>query len=338
MKISLFLVVFAFILITSATAAPNNEYTFKLVERYRLESEDIAWQKVEYSPEGNYLAGLNFPYLYVWDTSTYSLTNLVEVWSTYDITWTPNGDFVAGVVNHGLPPNLPEGHVYLWPPEPDHLHDPLTPFIPGYTGEIAWSPNNDYVALDIDSGHSVLELSSGIIRNLITYQEGGSEIAWSPDGLLLAMLGINNWEDESMSTYPLSIWKVDRAELVQIGSGTRAVDWSPDGQFLATISGNEIVVLETRDWTPTAEFSLQEDLIGVLDLDWHRDSAILSASTTDGQVVSWDVTTQQEVNRTHVSDDMLSSISWSPVKDELAVATSGRLSGKLVHIFEKLDE
>src|SRR5262249_16432553 len=112
-------------------------------------------------------------------------------------------------------------------------------------GAMAWSPNNEYIAVEIMQGASTIQVwdaSTGqsvyISHQAPSYQL--TALAWSPDSALIASSGF----DPARNIPTIQVWKALTGDPLVIYQGhtstINSLTWSPDGKLIASADGNNI--------------------------------------------------------------------------------------------------
>lgn len=149
-------------------------------------------------------------------------------------------------------------------------------------------------------------------------------VAWSPDGRLLAAVGI-------VSPATHGVIRVTDAEgevvytLNTEPGGFAAVDWSPDGRYIAAGSYDQsiwIIDVKKQEHVQT----LWGHRWIVNSLDWSSDgSRLVSTGNVDSQVILWDMATYQPIQIYDIADPWTAA--FSPDSERIAV---GGIAGLVV--------
>lgn len=213
-------------------------------------------------------------------------------------------------------------------------------------GELAWSPDGDYVAATFtteDENHH-----DGVVWSLPENREvqrlpACSRVQWSPDGRWLAII------PASRSAAPLwpragSTDASHEVVVIEFRTGREiarlpgspwfsAVRWSPDGRRLAAFSAAlELYVWNTVNWREEAQLDLYPEdrqlqgFGGHDSISWSPDGAQIAAVTTQGRLSVWDVDAQREVYRIPAGAGRMNSVAWNLDGTRLAsLQMDGRL-------------
>ncbi|MBO1332681.1 AAA family ATPase [Streptomyces sp. VRA16 Mangrove soil] len=153
------------------------------------------------------------------------------------------------------------------------------------------------------------------------FDAGASGVAWSPDGLQLAV---------SSDDGTVRVWEPgrDAGPVVLAGDGAwmQGVAWSPDGRALAAACRDRTVrVWSTDTWTESAVLrhapTTGEREEGVGGVAWSPDGRHLASVGSDSTVRIWDAGTYTASTVLRGHRRMVWSVTWSP--DGAQVASGG---------------
>jgi small GTP-binding protein len=120
------------------------------------------------------------------------------------------------------------------------------------------------------------------VRFLINLSENAVDVAWSPDGRLLA------FEEDN---YIIRIWdaETNQSHLTFGKSFSKIVSlaWSPNGRWLAVGYADGLILL--WDVKLGREKKLQEHTSAIFSLSWSPDGKLLASGSTGGTVRLWDI-------------------------------------------------
>lgn len=273
------------------------------------------------SPDGSHLAfvavlddtdgnGVLHPFgdlhqVYVYSLVDDSLQRVTEIDQSHSVyTWSPNGQSIAYAQDNSIESNdtIKDSSIYLVDLDsssPRILSDNIS----GLIADLAWSPNNRFIAIvhepesRIPAHLSLLDVVSGQITEIPVGSNGGLRIAWSPDSQWLAFVPIV--KDQTLSL--LNTDTFTTKELLK-GNFMSEPTWSPDSLHmgislsfqqeenidLVTINitneninrlSDNLVIERTPKWSPDGQrilFIAQEDKNGSLSNDIY-----VTGSTSD---------------------------------------------------------
>jgi WD40 repeat protein len=201
---------------------------------YSLVAEDVSSYQLKWSSNGQYIAGLSYSGLYVWDVLTHELVGTLYEQSnpystvnpTTEIEWKPNSSLLTITV---------ETSVFLWdvtsqdPPAEIIRRDPAHIIF-----TFAWSPDGSTLALPdlISAGIELWKSDSWQFDQRLTpYLGNFVDLSWSKNGDQIAV-GVQNTPGCT-----LFVWLLDGAIPTLSAIGTNpglisALTWTPDDRFL----------------------------------------------------------------------------------------------------------
>ncbi|MCI0534563.1 MAG: protein kinase, partial [Verrucomicrobiales bacterium] len=167
----------------------------------------------------------------------------------------------------------------------------FTPLAPRFTHELAFSPDNETLAIGLGHGQiSLWNLSSNAPLGLLQghrYIRGGNQVvtalSFSPDGALLVSGG---WDKT------IKVWNLPEGNLVADipahGAWVSDLAFSPDGKVLASVSADQTIKLwDTRTWQTAG--TLRGHAQPISSVASAPDNKSLATSADDGAVKLWSV-------------------------------------------------
>lgn len=202
---------------------------------------------------------------------------------------------------------------------------------------VAWSPNAKRIASAGLDGVRVWEALSG---DIVAYYRGHSgkvnAAAWSPDGLLIASVGDND--------YTLQVWESSSGHrrlscdrewrgntTVGQGGSKLSVTWSPDGQYIATSAGGTgnsehigVQIWNSATGEPVLSYREHYPRLDVYNSDvtavsWSPFGSTLASGGVNGDLRVWSGTSGQTQWSAKQQGD-ITSVAWSPSGSYIAVA------------------
>jgi WD40 repeat protein/DNA-binding SARP family transcriptional activator len=185
-----------------------------------------------------------------------------------------------------------EGQVTVWDARTLRQTDELHGLRGGICQSVAFSPDGTRLAgSETDTRGPRLRVWNVADGTLTPYRSSSpaSEIAYSPDGRLLAVAAQDSGtEIRDASTGAL-------VKRLKTGDGGRSVAFSPDRRLLATgLYNGSVVFYSTADWRPVGR-PLQGHTARVTYAEFSPDSRTLVTSGADGTVRLWDVASQKPI-------------------------------------------
>lgn len=181
----------------------------------------------------------------------------------------------------------------------------------GSSYQVHWHPVNNIIATtgektihlwypDEDLDRPIQDAHGGIIRG----------IQWSPDGLLLASAGDDQF---------VRVW--NEGEMVfeyETSSSAYAVSWNEENFLAAASSDGSIYILDIENEILRVILSTGE---ATYNLSWSPDGQYLAAGVKTGKIFIWDSENYELVHEFYgedLRDPFLNSLSWSPDGQRLA--------------------
>jgi len=287
---------------------------------------------VMWSPSGHELAsGSNDFTGRIWNTS---LIKEVQAFSgtagmEQSVAWSPDGKYLAHAAQSVAVWRLDDGaQTYNIDVSTDVGVNQYQHF-----NAIAWSPNHDiFVAAegpvpfltewDATSGRSLMHVQS-------YPAQAPSEIAWSPDGRAIAMVGgIGDFFLRNAET-------LEGKAVEATKQFFRAVAWSPDGARLATGSIDATVDEDGKPHTYHNPTTIWDAATGktirtlsdhnVISIAWSPDGRRL-ATAQDRAIKIWDTTSGEQLLQLTGHRDVVQSVAWSPDGKFLASGAPDKLT------------
>ena len=186
---------------------------------------------------------------------------------------------------------------------------PLETIVAGNVGQIAWSPNGNLLASS-GPNQAIHIWNSSDGSEANQLAGSATALAWSPDSTQL-LLGNSSGQ--------VSLWAIDQAEIVNSWndhtSPISQITWSPDGSQFASGSGSSNIWIRSLAGTGNEGNSFRQN--GVHGLAWSPDGSRLATAGVDGTVRLQTVSNGQLQTLTCSGGDPL-SILWL---DENTLAT-----------------
>lgn len=143
-------------------------------------------------------------------------------------------------------------------------------------------------------------------------------VDWNADGSQIAAVGLRGGTDDGY----IFVLDVTTGETVYHFEtpygGFATVDWSPDDRFIAVGSNDQTVkIINVQSGEMVATLAGHRWIVG--SVDWNSDGTqLVSSSSGDMQVILWDTTTYQQMNRIEEITDIW-TIAFSPDDQQIAM-------------------
>lgn len=189
----------------------------------------------------------------------------------------------------------------------------------GGGGELAWSPNGQFIASSTYDSVQIWDVSNG--NSVYTSTSNGSALAWSPDGKYIASGGTDNM---------IHVWDATTGSNVYIYTGhsdvVRSLAWSPDSQRIA--SGSDDKTVQVWDATTGNNVYIYPGYTGLsgsfgaFAVAWSPNGQHIASGGNDDTVQVWDATTGQRVYTYLGHSDRVYAVAWSPDSQRIASGSS----------------
>ncbi len=171
---------------------------------------------------------------------------------------------------------------------------------------LAVSPDDDRLAVVSGSEIQVWNYTSKtLLHTLSDHDEWIWQLAWSPDGEMIASASVDN---------KVIVWDADTGAKLHTFSdhddAATSVSWSSDSRYLASGGvDSKIFVWDTQSWALEKTITANT---GVYSVAFSPDDQKLAAGDRDGYLNVWDYETGTLQTRADNDDGSIKAISWSP--------------------------
>ena len=254
--------------------------TGKRVIDYKGHSGSVT--SVAWSPDGRYIVSVSGD-TQVWEAATGNLKTCIDK-IYYDVTWSPDGKYIAlGAYESVHVLEAATGNLKI---RYDNKHSWQDEFYSIYAYSVDWSPDGRYIASSFQKGRGfdvyntvhVWEAATGNLK----IQREGSYSAWSPDGKLIASVGLNG---------TVHVWEVATGNLKIHKENVYSVDWSPDGKLIASKSGdNPYKAVGIQVWevdTGNMRIENKEHFDCIYSVAWSPNGRYIASGSADKTVHVW---------------------------------------------------
>ncbi|MEM8930053.1 MAG: hypothetical protein AAGE94_02695 [Acidobacteriota bacterium] len=292
---------------------------------------DAAW-----SPDDQWIATGGYGAdLRVWDATTGDLVHEIAVGSAViDVSWSPDGRHlaVATVRGEALILDAESGDRVTVA----RAHEAMVDASDG--GEfqtIRWSPEGQRVASQLDASAFIWDpTSGGTLVRLDAHADDILDLAWSPDGALLATASADG---------TARVWDASTGTVTAVLEGhngwVSSVAWSPTGDDLATASHDQTARQWRRSGELVSRFDGHRDAL--VSIAWSPDGAWLATASDDQTARLWRAGISSSVARFAGHSGQIYAASWGPAGHRVLTTSSDGTAriwsatdfGEALHVF-----
>jgi WD40 repeat protein len=253
-----------------------------------------------WSPDGEYIAAAGA----IWKAESGECVRLFtpSLTLTNTVAWSPDSQKYAWT--HVSDDDV----IYIWDRQTDSVRD-----LRGHessVGALEFSPDGKQFAGALDNSVKVWDLNSGAVLRTFQTDNGVTDVAWRPDGSLLAA-GVNEGGG-------VIIWSVATGETVarrEADPNQHAfrLSWRPDGRQLGVTAPRYWYILDQADWKVVAEhrYQLSDGDLSATDIRWNPAGTQLALAQGNA-VTLRDPATGQKIRTLAGHNESVKSIDWSP--------------------------
>lgn len=273
---------------------------------------------IAFSPDGKTLASATANQIWLWDTSTKQIKEVLEEHAELvtTVVFSPDGKTIASASR--------DWTLRLWDVSTGKLRKTFGEHSSS-VNTVAFSPDGKTIASASrglihlwDTKGALLQLwyarTGEHLENLIHHIDSVRTVVFSPDGQLIASGGYDS---------RLRLWNANTGHhIATLRGGGPAVAFSPDGELLANAYEANGIIGTIGLWdAQTGELRhVLEEYHGLLTcLAFSPDGKTLVSSSGDAEIIFWDIpTTQRRYSLTTQHTGPVSSVAFSPDGKTLA--------------------
>jgi WD40 repeat protein len=246
-----------------------------------------------FSPDGRLIAvGLKEQGIGLWDTSdlTPAGASLLKTGGEVKaLAFSPVRQTLAAVTD--------EGQATLWDVESRSLRWGPIRVDPKFASGVSFSADGTMLATAGDDGVKLWDAATGARAGSFAEGVPASNVAFSPAGPIVAFVYAQGWKAEVWDVVQRSRIATLRVAANRPGLGS-AVAFAPDGRLLATAGLDDPLVHLWEVRTGKLIRELEQNVGGVLGLEFSADGEILAMSGAEAHASLWDVATGREIGPT----------------------------------------
>lgn len=194
---------------------------------------------------------------------------------------------------------------------------------------VVFSPNGDLLAASTYDELRFWDLTDNKIINTITIYDRIQNIAWSPDGALLALALEDTSVDPKHSIKLVDVPSGDEVSTFATNSVIIDLAWSPDGNYLLLGAPNEVGVTNIHSGEPALTFPLEGNHTYNVSVDWSPDSTMVAAGIHNFLYL-WNTVRGEGLFTIEGHQNNITDIAWSP--DGSVLASGGSDGIKLWNV------
>jgi WD40 repeat protein len=232
------------------------------------------------------------------------------------LVYSPDGSLLVSGSGTG------EQKIFFWNP----LDGTRIKTLEGWTvSRLVFSHNGEYLFGEGDNAVRIWRMSDD--RLVATLQGVVGEVAYSPDGLLIAFTSCSETENGACIEELISLYKVLEGKVSWSSYGftkdITGIRFSPDGQTVASSAGNGIIIANTSDGLVKHRLYEAGNLVDVSKFMFSPDGSILLSTWANREVRIWNT---QDGTLIHTFRQAVDRMAFSPDNTLWAVLSNNTIS------------
>jgi WD40 repeat protein len=279
---------------------------------------DLPSPLLVFSPDQQTLAVRSGNVIQLWDIAGGRLQRTLSGHQDVvtSLVYSPDGSLLVSASGTG------EQKIFFWNPQDGTLMKTLE----GWTvSKLFFSQNGEYLFGEGDDAVRIWRMSDD--RLITTLQGVVGDIAYSPDGLLIAFTSCSETKNGACVEELVSLYKILEGKVSWSSYGftndITGIHFSPDGQTVASSAGNGIIIANTSNGLVKNRLYEAGNLVNVSEFMFSPDGSILISTWANREVRIWNT---QDGSLIHTFRQPVERMAFSPDNTLWAVLSNNTIS------------